>query len=109
MSKEKTEEEVREEFLSQIRTYVEYWSNVNEYDTKRKLEGLAFSILNIIDGCTSLPGFILSPIINEEDRQYHIDNGEDYYPDDRMLHLLEGILNRQTVMYDRDSRDKKSL
>lgn len=38
-----------DEFLNAIKWYVNYWDRQNE-TTKEKLEGLAFSILVILDG-----------------------------------------------------------
>lgn len=82
MSKEFTEEEVREKFLRKVNRLVTYWLNENSQpDVKEKLEGLAFSILSMIDGSQlDLPGFILAPLPAEEDKDYCIENGEDYFP-----------------------------
>lgn len=82
MSRVKTEGEVREEFLDQIRSDIHYWNNQNERDCKGKLEGLAFSMLLTLDGSTSIPGFQVIPNPHPDDKQYHIDNDEDWYPDD---------------------------
>lgn len=81
MSKEKTEDEVRTEFLNHIRHLVKYWEKVDDRDCKGKLEGLAFSILAMLDGTSvDICGFIVAPSTHEDDKQYYIDNGEDYYP-----------------------------
>ena len=55
-------EGLRKEFLDHIHSLVEYWSEVDERDAKEKLEGLAFSILSSLDGCSDLPPFILAPL-----------------------------------------------
>lgn len=82
MSKEKSVEEIREEFLSHVHNLVDYWNNVDERSTKEKLSGLAFSILSTLDGCSAeLPSFIVAPLPHEDDKQYHINNGDDYYPE----------------------------
>ena len=60
-SREKTIEEMKEEFLSQILCLVNYWNNQSKGSTHDKLDGLAFSILSILDGCTILPAYSLSP------------------------------------------------
>lgn len=79
-SRELTEEEMREQFLIGIHDRVEYWNN-QKSDTLDKLEGLAFSILSMIDGCSmDLPGYNLSPISDEETIEYLKRNGENYYP-----------------------------
>lgn len=47
------EEKKREEFLKVISDYVEYWDKRVENQTQReRLEGLAFSIMSYIDGCS---------------------------------------------------------
>lgn len=82
MSKEFTEEEVREKFLRKVNTLVDYWYKESRTPgVKEKLEGLAFSILSTIDGSSiDLPSFILAPLPAEEDKEYCIENGEDYFP-----------------------------
>lgn len=93
MSREKTEQEVREEFLSQIRVTARYWARLKGKTDMEKCEGVAFSILSIIDGSSCLPAFDLLVAPHESDKQYHIDNDEDYYKDkmlinDCMLHEM---------------------
>lgn len=80
MSREKTMEEVREEVLNHVRGMVDYWNGIEKDTTKEKLEGLAFSILTMLDGCGTLPSFIVAPLPNEDDKEYNIENEEDYYP-----------------------------
>lgn len=51
-----------ERFLNHIRSLVEYWEK-QDCSSKKKLDGLAFSILTAIDGdCISLPQYLLSPL-----------------------------------------------
>ena len=78
-----TKEEVKEQFLDHVRMLVNYYEKETTKKTLReKLEGLAFSILVTIDGeDASLPSFILAPMPHEDDKQYRIDNGENYYPE----------------------------
>jgi len=85
MSREKTTNEIREEFLSHIRHLIGYWSKIPQDNVKERLEGLAFSILVALDGGSSLPRFIVAPIQYEEDKEYHIENGEDYYPENHEI------------------------
>jgi hypothetical protein len=81
-SKEKSKDEVRKEFLNQVRELVFYWDKINQKDTKEKLSGLAFSILTLLDGCSMCsPKFIVAPDPHPEDKEYHIENKEDYYPE----------------------------
>lgn len=41
---------VPEEFIGAIKQYINYWSSQTDKTDKEKLEGLAFSILCILDG-----------------------------------------------------------
>lgn len=81
MSREKAMEEVREEVLDHIRGMVDYWNEIEKDTTKEKLEGLAFSILTMLDGYSSMPSFIVAPLPHEDDKEYKIENKEDYYPE----------------------------
>lgn len=84
-----TEEEIRDQFLRHVRTLSRYWagldgSNVEEdRSTEDRLDGLAFSILAAIDGSSTwLPGFKLIPNPHPDDKAYHKERDENYYPDD---------------------------
>lgn len=86
MSREYKTEEIREQFLDHIRGMVNYWDNVSKETTKEKLSGLAFSILVALDGeAGDLPGFIVAPLPNPNDKQYLINEDEDYYPENHEL------------------------
>lgn len=82
-AKAKTAEEVREEFLRHISDLVEYWDSESRAHTLReRLDGLAFSILNIFDGTTTaLPAFNISCAPHPDDKEFSISNGEDWYED----------------------------
>jgi len=85
MSKEKTVDEIREEFLAHVRVLIDYWDTVGGVDApktqKDRLAGLAFSIMSTLDGCSmDVPGFLVIPNVHESDKQFNIDNGEDWYP-----------------------------
>lgn len=76
----KTDEEVREEFLNKVKGLAKYWSQVEGRSDLEKCEGVAFSILNIFDGTSGdLPAMdiVLSP--HESDKEYCIDNKENWY------------------------------
>jgi len=77
-----TTDEIREKVLNHIRAMVQYWDNLPKETTVEKLDGLAFSILTMLDGCTmDLPGFIVAPCPHEDDKSYHLDHKEKFYPD----------------------------
>lgn len=82
MSRELTPDEVQERFLEHVRAIVDYWEREARAPTVReKLDGLAFSILAAIDGSSVLPRFVLAPDPHPEDRAYHEEQGEDWYPE----------------------------
>lgn len=78
--KVKSADEVKDEFLSNVKNIVWYWKN-EKHSFADAVEGVAFSILVAIDGHGGLPKFILAPDPHPDDRQYHIDNFEDFYPE----------------------------
>lgn len=84
MSREKTKQEMQEEFVSYIHDLIGYWKTEKRTpDLEGKLEGLAFSILTAIDGeAMALPGYKLSPLMADGDKEYFISRDEDYYPED---------------------------
>lgn len=75
-----TAEEAREEFLAQVRHLVSHWERESREPTvKGKLEGLAFSIMNIFDGTSDLPAFDIVCAPHPDDKQYCIDEGSKYF------------------------------
>lgn len=81
MLREKTKTGVQQDFLEHIWDLIEYWEKENRARTSRdKPGGLAHSILNTLDGCSMLPGFAVIPNSHPGDKEYYIENGEDWYP-----------------------------
>lgn len=102
MSREKTEEEVRIEFLEHVAVMINYWDTQVNGSTRYKLEGFAHSVLAALDGCAGgLPGFVVAPRPHPDDKQYHIDEGDDYYReiDSGSLCDIAGSLHEQIVKY----------
>lgn len=83
-----TENEVREMVQAHIRGLVTYWaseggSNVSVHETRRaRLEGLAFSIMVMLDGGSALPGFSVMPNPSPDDQAFNKSRGEHWFPDD---------------------------
>lgn len=80
MSRAKTTEEVRAEFLQHIRGLVDYWGEMPNRTAREKCDGLAFSILNIFDGTTTMApamNIVLAP--HKEDRAFYEAIGENWY------------------------------
>jgi len=84
-----TPDEVRDELLEHICIMVDYWDKVSP-DKRDAMEGLAFSILSTLDGCGPLPAFLVTPMAHPDDKAYHQEQGENWYPEDQpdlgMLH-----------------------
>ena len=77
-----TEEEVTKMFINKVHSIINYWHRDDRTpDVKEKLEGVAHSILCVIDGNTDLPGFILAPNPHSDDKQYYIEKGESFFPE----------------------------
>jgi hypothetical protein len=82
MSREYTEDEVRKNYLELVWEYINYWDSLPEKTCRERLEGLAFGMLVILDGeSTEMPGFSVFPSPHQDDKEYHIKLGENWYPD----------------------------
>ncbi|MFP0271508.1 hypothetical protein [Acinetobacter baumannii] len=93
MSKPIPKEMIRDELLGQFRNFARYWAQHKGTDLE-KCEGLVHSILTTIDGRGVFPAIDLVIRPHPDDKQYHIDNGDDYIEDgtvindDVLLHEL---------------------
>lgn len=86
MSRELTKEEVQTALLKHIRKMVDVWENSDKATTRDKLNGLAFSILAALDGeADLLPSFIVAPLPHHEDKEYKLEIGVDYFPENHEL------------------------
>lgn len=86
MSRAITKEEAREMVLEHIRGLVQYWDTESRATTSReKLEGLAFSVLNIFDGTSSLPAFDIAVRPHPDDKAYHEAEGSNYFEDGMVI------------------------
>jgi hypothetical protein len=54
--------EIRTEFLSHIKGLVEYWSSLPDKTVQERMDGLVFSILNLLDGDVSGTLLTLAPL-----------------------------------------------
>jgi len=76
----RTEEEVREEILSLIRSNIKFWAESSRKTDFEKCEGVAFSILDIFDGATFvLPAMDISLSPHPDDKQFNIEHGNNWY------------------------------
>ena len=89
MSKPVSAEDLRERFLDHLRAIATFWGDSGDVD------GLAFSVLSLLDGCSSgFPSMDLVARPHPDDKEYCQKHGEDWIEDgtvineDVMLHEL---------------------
>jgi hypothetical protein len=54
-------EELQKQFIDQVDTLVRYWVSLGK-DPKETADGVAFSIMNILDGNSGTPPYAMYPI-----------------------------------------------
>lgn len=101
--RELTEDEVRNEFIEHVHGVVEYYKR-SDNDIDSKLEGVAFSILVLLDGGTlGLPKFIVAPDPCPEDKDFYINEEMcNYYPENYMNTIncdISGSLHESFCSY----------
>ncbi len=86
MSRAYTHDEVVSIIIDHSRMMAKYWANLPDKTPLERCEGVAFSILTLLDGSTmSLPGVDLILRPHESDKEYHIENGENYFEPDMII------------------------
>lgn len=80
MSREYTAQEIRQQVLAHVKTVVDYWAALPGISVEERCDGVAFSILTMVDGCGSLPAFTISVDAHTEDKDLHISEGKNWYP-----------------------------
>ena len=90
-----TAEEIRDQFINHMWDLVEYWDkHVKDQNMPidRRLQGLMHSVLTTLDGCSmDLPGFALVTTPHESDKDYHKDQGENWYPENDLEKMNEPV------------------
>lgn len=79
-----TQKEMQDAFLAHLWMMTDYWATVQQPKTVRdRLEGLAFSILAMLDGTSmDLPAFSVYPDPHPEDKAFHQDQGSNWWPEE---------------------------
>jgi len=85
MSREYTNKEIVEELIEGIKNSIAYWVDRTDKTNEEIIEGATHSVLCIFDGITSLPAFNISVSPHPDDKQYNIDNGDNYYPENKII------------------------
>jgi len=86
-----TEDEMRDQFLDAVRRIARFWADLDENKTSMqdRCDGVAFSVLSLMDGCNiGLPPVDLVFRPHPSDKQYHIDEGENWIEDGTTLSTM---------------------
>ena len=74
------EVETADLFLREVCGNIFYWQRLEDKTEKEKLQGLAFSIMAMLDGTqVGLPQFIVAPNPHPDDRRFHIEAGANWF------------------------------
>jgi len=91
----KTKQEARKEFLDHIHSSSEYWANLPDLTPQERCDGIAFSILVMLDGGNmDLPAMNVSLCPHPDDKEFLKSEGENWFKpymvinDDCELHHL---------------------
>lgn len=92
--REYTREEVVRQLVESFAKDAHYWSTVKlekgRDNVAYRCDGVAFSILSMLDGCDiGMPGFLLSVNSDEEDAEWRIKRGINYYNPDEFVNSRE--------------------
>lgn len=76
-----TRDEMREMFIAHLRAIANHWADETRAATaKEKCEGVAFSILVMLDGGSgSMPSFDVTPRPHPDDKEFHRANGDNWW------------------------------
>lgn len=87
MSRAYTEEELRGIFIDGFKHLADYWARECPNDSARACEGLAFSMLVMIDGCSSAfpcsVDLVMRP--HPDDKAFLIEEGENWVGDGMVI------------------------
>ena len=82
MCREYTKEEIREQFLKYLIDIKKYWIDLPGKTLEERMSGLLFTFLYTLDGSSiELPGFLLVPNSNKDDKEYYQGKNENWYPE----------------------------
>jgi hypothetical protein len=105
--RQKTSEEIRNEFFALVHRYIDYYDKEPHFKTTReKLEGFAFSLMNVFDGTSSGIGcaFLLVPTCSASDPEFLRDEGENWYPvNEKVTEIMEGEISGGDMLHEKFS------
>lgn len=75
-----TSDELCKKFVKQIEIIAREWARYPDKTPLERTEGMAHSVLALIDGCTLVfPAINLVPSPHDEDKAFHISEGENFF------------------------------
>ena len=74
-----TKEEAKAHFLKKVRDVAEHWATLPNKTEIERCNGVAFSILNIIDGNTEFPIVDLTLRVHGKDKEACLEESENFY------------------------------
>ena len=90
-----TVDEVRAKLLRHVKGMLRYWLDESG-TTEDRMEGLVFSTLATLDGeAGDMPPFLVIAKSCEDDKAYHVERGENYYPDPVVGMSVSGSLHEE--------------
>lgn len=99
-------EELRQRFVQHILTMVDYWTTLPDLETPARCDGVAFSILTMLDGVAALPRFTVaaqledgSDVVINEDCDLH-----DIYADAVNAAHLRAAMAQSAVKAEHDDK-----
>lgn len=96
MSREIANDEAREKFLERVRYIAAYWQQAHKVTLKEATEGVAFSILVLLDGGSAeMPAYKVIPSPHPDDRAFQESEGKDYYPTPALENNIAGQLHER--------------
>jgi len=107
--REYTAAECRQMFLDQVRAYVYYWARPETKvdpepgrpEVYARVSGMAFSLLNILDGTSGLPAFLVCPSPHPDDKEYDREQGDNWWPENSEIEeKARGSLHQGGYLHD---------
>ena len=86
-----TQEEIEDKIYAHLEALASYWARESRVvDPYEKCMGMAHSMLSVLGGSTlNLPAFDLIPCPHPDDKCFHKENGENWFPKKAKI-LLDG-------------------
>ncbi len=103
-----TPEELRSNVLDHISLMVEYWSTLPGLDERSRCDGVAFSILTMIDGSADQPPMALVALSDEEDKQFYISEGKNWVEHGTVLNA-DVMMHEEYTSAEREQRSREII